>query len=209
MRSRCAAAAALLLLLLLLLSLASSTAGAQSGDSVVLPHVVLTAGVGGQLRLATDTKLAQERLAPSYADAMLGATFDLGGVSLGAGIAGSVNLESDGGYTEPVFAFQQWSITPVLLLHQPLGHDWLLLAHAGPSFALQGPAAIGRDQDRQRSVTLGSAGAELGAAGAYRLLAGVLAYAELDVNMWVGEGRDTHWVAALEGGVMLDYEVLP
>ena len=199
---------------LLLLCLAATGAArpvvAQSVEGLEdRPHIMLGAGVGGQLRLGTDATFAQEGRAPTYLDLTVGASFPLGGYSIGGRLGASTNVEGDGGYTEPVFPWQQWSLTPALAFYIPLGPDWLALAHAGPSFALQGASAVGRDDDRRSGVSLGSAGMELGATAAYRVLAGTLAYAELDLNLWIGEVGSRHWVSALEVGVMLDYEVLP
>lgn len=172
-----------------------------------LPHVLLSAGVGGQLRLGTDDTFDQDATPPIYADVMLGFTMPVEGFDLGISIDGSVNLQSDGGYTEPVFVYQQWSLTPALLLYHDWGRDWLALVRLGPTFVFVGPTDL--PDSSSEGVSLGSAGGELGITGAHRWLAGLLTYAEINLDMWVGEGGSRHWTAALELGLLLDYEVLP
>lgn len=180
-------------------------AQAQPGEPSHQLHLLAAAGAGGQLHLTRDDTLDQGRVAPAFADARIAVLWPLGGLHVGPGLGGSVNLSDDGGFTEPVFRFQQWALMPAVWAATGLDGDLPMLVHLGAPLVLQGPTEL---PGRRDGVTVASAGIELGALAAYRLLAGVLAYAECDLNLWRSD-TGSHLNGALSLGVMLDYEVLP
>lgn len=168
-------------------------------------HVVGLVGAGGQLHLTRDDRLDQGRVAPAFADLLVGPLWPLWGLHVGPAVGASINLSADGGYTEPVFAWQQWTPMPALWAAHGLDGDLPLMAHLGVPLVIEAPTELPGGRGAAR---LGSGGLELGVGAAYRLLAGVLAYAEADLNLWRGDGG-SHLNGALEIGLMLDYEVLP
>ena len=184
------------LVVLALLSVASTTSGASAqAQSVQEPERyfgALSSGAG--LRLARNVDFGQSAFAPAYVDALAGYVFPGGALRSGFGLGASIAYTDDGGYTEPVIAFEQLVLMPAYLLRYELSPDWTVLAHSGiPIVVAGGP----------------NCGLELAGALGYRFLAGFGAFAELGFDTFIGTATTFHPIATLELGVFIDYEVLP
>jgi hypothetical protein len=185
---------------LLFLWLGDASASAQDSaaepDARVLPERYLaTVAVGIPLRLAQNEDFGQDTFAPLFSDALLGYVFaGEQGFRHGFGVGFSLNLTRDGGYSEPVYAAEQFSVMPAYLLYADFGHDVFALAHVGLPVVLTG---------------LQTVGAELAATFGYRVLARFGLFAELSLDAFVGTASSLNPTVALEGGVFFDYEVLP
>jgi hypothetical protein len=155
-------------------------------------HALATLSVGAPLRLTRNVDLDQDRFAPVFVDMLFGYTLLNGSIQHGLGLGASLNLSEEGGFTEPVGIANQLVLMPAYLGYHAIDNDWALLGHLGIPIALTGTAEL--------EVALG---------GGYRWLAGVLAYAELGANAFLGTSSTLHATVSLELGFMLDYEVLP
>lgn len=165
------------------------------GRADTLPHYVLTSSLGVPLRLTVNDSFAQDRLAPAFFDALAGYVFpSTSRFAHGAALGFSLNLGKDGGFTEPVTAWQQFVLMPTYLLHYRLAPEWFALGHAGLPIALNAGTSVGL---------------EAAAGVGYRLLAGLGAYAEAGLDFFGGAGSTVHASLSLELGLFVDYEVLP
>lgn len=171
-----------------------SSARAQDGESAPPPHAIAALSVGAPLRVTRNVDFDQEVLAPVFVDALFGYTLWTRGWQHGLGLGASLNMTEDGGFTEPVGIADQLVLMPAYLGYHALNDDFALLGHLGV------PIVLGQAT---------TAGVELALGGGYRWLAGVLAYAELGGDMFIGSGTTANVLVSLELGVMLDYEVLP
>jgi hypothetical protein len=150
---------------------------------------------GVPLRLNRHAELGQDRFGPAFTDA-------LGGYVLpskhrfrhGAGLGLSLNLGSDGGYTEPVRALGQWVVMPSYLLYWDAAPDLFALGQFGVPILIHGGPSVG---------------AELGGTLGYRLLAGFGAFARAGLDVFGGVSSTLHSSFSLAAGLFLDYEVLP
>ena len=95
----------------------------------------------------------------------------------------SLNLTRDGGYSEPVYAAEQFSVMPAYLLYGDFGYDVLAFAHVGVPIALTGVSSVG---------------AELGATIGYRLLARFGIFTQLSFDAFLGTGGTLNPTLALE-----------
>lgn len=173
------------------------TASAQDSAeaAAVSERYLATVSAGIPLRLAQDEDFGQDTFAPAFTDALFGYVFKGAGTFRhGVGLGLSLNLSRDGGYSEPVYAADQFSVMPAYLLYADLGHDVLAMAHVGVPVALTGVSSVG---------------AELAATIGYRLLARFGLFAQLSFDAFLGTGGTLNPTLALEGGVFFDYEVLP
>ena len=172
-----------------------SSASAQQGDPPPLAHYVFTASAGVPLRLTTQDRFDQGTLAPVYTDVLAGYVFpSAGSIRHGAGLGLSLNLSEDGGFTEPVLRYEQVVIMPSYLLSVHIDPEWFALAHAGLPISVSGGTTFG---------------AELAFAFGYRLLAGFGVFAEAGLDAFIGTASTVNPTLSLEGGVFVDYEVLP
>jgi hypothetical protein len=166
---------------------------ARAEDARTDPGRLLGYGaIGIPLRLTVDSTLGQSRVAPAFADVFVGYALPGGRLRHGFGLGLSWNLGHDGGYTAPVYAGDQFALMPAYLAHYTLTPDVFALGHVGlPILVRGGP----------------SAGLEIGAALAYRLLAGVGVFAAVNLDGFVADSLSL--LASFELGVVFDYEVLP
>jgi hypothetical protein len=189
------AARALLLALCALVALAwtgSVRAQIAADSSGSTPRMLTMISGGAPLRLTVDRSLGQERVGPMFGNVMLGYLLPSGRLQHGFGVGASWNATHDGGYTTPVYAFDQVALMPSYLAYYQLNPDVFGIGHIGlPVLVRGGP----------------SAGLELGAALAYRVLAGTGIFAGIDLNSHIARGLSVF--ASLELGVVIDYEVLP
>jgi hypothetical protein len=172
-------------------------AAAQEGESEAIappPHAIAALSVGAPLRITRNVDFDQEIIAPVFMDVLLGYTLWTRGWQHGLGLGASLNMTEDGGFTEPVGSADQLVLMPAYLGYHALNDDFALLGHLGV------PIVLGETR---------TAGVELALGGGYRFLAGVLAYAELGSDLFIGAGTTANMLVSLELGVMLDYEVLP
>ncbi len=154
---------------------------------------LLTAGSG--LRLERNAELGQQRLAPAFVDGFAGYLLSgRAGPGHGFGLGFSTNLASDGGFAEPITAWEQWTLAPSYLAYWDPHPDLVLIAHLGPIFQLSG-------QNKSR-------GGEIALGAGYRILAGVGLYSEIGFSFFGGAYDALHPLASLELGLFLDYEVL-
>jgi hypothetical protein len=182
----------LLALCALLPWLWSGVASAQTADSSPTPRMLTLISGGAPLRLTIDRELGQERLGPLFGSVLLGYVLPGGRLQHGFGVSASWNATHDGGYTTPVYAFDQIAVMPAYLAYYHLSPDVFGLGHIGvPVLVRGGP----------------SAGLQVGAALAYRVLAGTGVFAGIDLNSHIARGFNLF--ASLELGVVIDYEVLP
>jgi hypothetical protein len=185
-----AAARSLLLALLALCS--SASAAAQAVESSPLPRMLTLISGGAPLRLTVDRELGQERMGPIFGNVLLGYVLPGGRLQHGFGVSASWNATHDGGYTTPVYAFDQVALMPAYLAYYHLSPDVFGIGHLGvPVLVRGGP----------------SAGVQVGAALAYRVFAGTGVFAGLDLSSHIARGFNLF--ASLELGVVVDYEVLP
>jgi hypothetical protein len=156
------------------------------------PRMLALVSGGASLRLTLDSDLGQERLGPVFGDVLLGYMLPGGRLQHGFGVGVSWNATHDGGYTTPVYAFDQIALMPAYLAYYHFDPDVFGIGHIGlPVLVRGGP----------------SAGLEVSAAIAYRVLAGTGVFAGVALNSHVAHGFSLF--ASLELGVVIDYEVLP
>ena len=140
--------------------------------------------------------MGQQRLGPAFLDGFAGYLLSRRArIAHGPGLGFSCNLTSDGGFTEPVAAGEQWTVTPSYLVFWSPLVDLPLVAHLGPVFQLSGHHK--------------SQGAEVAFGAGYRVLAGAGFYAEAGASVFGGAYSVLHPLLGLEIGIFLDHEVLP
>jgi hypothetical protein len=170
---------------------------AQHGDEDTSrpARYLASASVGVPLRLTRSSEFGQSRVAPTFMDAMGGYVLP-GGSRLrhGAGLGLSFNLAHDGGYTEPIAPWSQLVVMPSYLLYVDASPDLYCVGHLGLPILLHGGT---------------SAGAELGFALGYRMLAGFGSFAQAGLDLFPGASSTAHLTFSLAAGLFLDYEVLP
>jgi hypothetical protein len=185
----------LLVSVALALLLGSSRVLAQMGPSregANTPRMLALLSGGAPLRLTLDRSLGQDRVGPLFGNLLLGYVLPGGRLQHGVGVGLSWNGTHDGGYTTPVYAFDQVVVMPSYLAHLQLSPDVFGVGHIGlPVLVRGGP----------------SAGFEVGAALAYRITAGLGVFAGLDLDAHLA--LDLNVFASLELGIVVDYEVLP
>jgi hypothetical protein len=170
----------------------SVSAQAAADSSGATPRVLTMISGGAPLRLTLDRSLGQERVGPVFGNVLIGYLLPSGCLQHGFGVGASWNATHDGGYTTPVYAFDQVALMPSYLAYYQLDPDVFAMGHIGlPVLVRGGP----------------SAGLEIGAAIAYRVLAGAGIFAGIDLNSHIARGFNLF--ASLELGVVIDYEVLP
>jgi hypothetical protein len=150
------------------------------------------AAIGVPLRLTVDSALGQDRVAPAFADVLVGYALPGGQFRHGFGLGLSWNMGHDGGYTTPVYAADQFVLMPAYLAHYTLNPDVFALGHVGVPILVRGGS---------------SAGVEIGALLAYRVLAGLGVFGAVNLDGFVAESFNL--LASFEVGVVVDYEVLP
>jgi hypothetical protein len=160
-----------------------------------LPHYLATWSAGVPLRLSKDEKFDQGTLAPVYTDLLAGYVFaGHGTIRHGAALGFSLNLTEDGGFTEPVRMYDQFVVMPAYVMMFDLAPELFSFAHAGIPINLHAGTTVGL---------------ELAFAIGYRLLSGFGVFAETSLDTFVGAGSSYHPLLAIEGGVFIDFEVLP
>jgi hypothetical protein len=170
---------------------------------IVMPlRILATVGAGATLRIINDLTLVQGRFAPSFLDFAGSVVFPGAGLYRhGATLAISTNLNGEGpaAPADPnaddfgVDPLIQWTFTPSYLAYLRFGEDVVLTGRLGanftiaPYFVMGGEASVG---------------------GTFLFTAGLGVYAEVSANLAFGVSGVTPTVSA-EGGVVIDYEVLP
>lgn len=163
------------------------------GDGLA-PQIVVTLGAGLPVRLRRDRRLGQGRLAPVYGEVFAGYLFPGSGLQHGLGVTATLGLNEDGGFVEPVDALSQALLGPTYALAIDLDPALLTMARVTVPVSFVGDLSVGLD---------------LGATAGYRVFAGAGVYAEASLSAFVGLAGRIYPMAALEIGLMIDYEVLP
>jgi hypothetical protein len=166
------------------------------------------AGVGFRLLRNLDAPFSQDFVAPGYLDVGFAAYAPGGDVRIGGGLAISTTITQD--QMEGVAAFEQWAFTPAVYLLVPiyrlmpdLGGDWLQIqAHLGLPIVVTAPAL---GVENGVNVTLGG---ELGLGLNIKFLAGIGVYVEAQVGVYGGSNDTVHPLIGIDGGFLIDYEVL-
>lgn len=170
----------------------SARAEVAADSSGVTPRLLTLISGGAPLRLTVDRSLGQDRVGPMFGSVLLGYMLPGGRLQHGFGVGASWNATHDGGYTTPVYAFDQVALMPSYLGYYQLNPDLFSIGHIGlPVLVRGGP----------------SMGVQVGAALAYRVLSGTGIFAGIDLNSHIARGFNLF--ASLELGVVIDYEVLP
>jgi hypothetical protein len=175
-----------------LLCLAGFAHAQQSDERQQPPHYLVLGSAGIPLRLTLNETFGQSRLAPAFGQVLVGYALPGGRYRHGFGAGVSWNLGHDGGYTDPIYAGDQFALMPAYLAYYELNTDVIGLGHVGVPILVRGGRA---------------AGLEVGAALAYRLFAGAGLYGEIDLDAYAAGSLSV--LASLQLGVMIDYEVLP
>lgn len=175
------------------LALSPATVFAQDEPSDPWRVMGLTS-VGAPLRVTRRAELGQSTFAPVFVDGNVALVLPgLGRLRHGPLLGMSTNLSIDGGFYAPVGALAQWAVLVGYLARYAITDDVFGMSHAGVCWDLGGSD---------------SAGGEISVGAAYRVLAGVGVFGALSGNVWGGEGG-LNWIASLELGLFIDYEVLP
>lgn len=169
---------------------ASSSVRAQELEQPA--HYVILGSAGVPLRLTVDKTYGQSRLAAAFGQVFVGYALPGGRFRHGFGAAVSWNLSHDGGFTDPLYAGDQFAVMPSYLGYYSLNTDAIALGHAGIPVVVRGGPAVG---------------VEAGVALAYRVSAGTGLFGEVDLGAF--GGGSFALLASLQVGIMIDYEVLP
>lgn len=175
--------------------MASSPGAAFAQDEASDPWRVMgLTSVGAPLRVTRRAELGQSTFAPVFVDGNVALVLPgRGRLRHGPLLGMSTNLSIDGGFYAPVDPLAQRAVLFGYLARYALTDDVFALSHAGLAWDLGGSD---------------SAGVEISIGAAYRVLAGVGVFSALGGNVWGGEGG-LNWMASLELGLFIDYEVLP
>lgn len=174
--------------------LESASADRSSIGDGRAPQVVVTLGAGLPVRLRRDRRLGQGRLAPVYGELFAGYLFPGTTLLHGLGVTATLGLSEDGGFVEPVEALSQALVGPTYALAMDLDPALLTMVRVTVPVSLVGDL---------------SAGLDVSAMAGYRVFAGAGVYAEASLSAFVGLSGRIYPLAALEIGLMIDYEVLP
>ena len=161
-------------------------------------HIIGFVGAGSTVRLVNNLDFGQTRFAPSFVE--LSGAYVFAGRHIwrhGAGLSVSANITGDG-YADSslgVDPFHQFTFTPHYVAYFRLNSDFLITAHAGLNLVIGQPSF--------------AMGGEVGASFAYFFRAGVGVFARGTANVWAGEQKTYHPAISLQGGLTIDYEVLP
>ncbi len=173
------------------------------------------AGIGIRLLANLDPPFHQDFVAPAYWE--LGGAVYFPGAELrhGVGLSFTTNLTPDGTMSGGIQPGSQWVITPSYHLLVPLrrlipdlGHDWVSI-QGRVGIPLVFGAALGGGGGTDFSL-----GGELAAAVLFKFLAGFGLYVELQAAVFGGGPNPTgestvHPMLGIDGGLLIDYEVLP
>jgi hypothetical protein len=157
-----------------------------------------TLGAGATLRFIEDIDFGQSRFAPSFVE--LGGNYVFAGRGVyrhGVGLGVSLNLTGDGYANSSlgVNSVAQVTFAPNYTAYFRLSDDFVLTGHVGLGIATGAP-----------SISLGT---EVGVGLAYMLTAGLGLYVQATQNVWFGSEMTIHPTLSGEGGIVIDYEMLP
>jgi len=165
-------------------------------------RILLTVGAGSSLRIVKNITYEQDIFAPAFVDVFGAFVFpSSAGWRHGVGLAVSTNITGDGGSTNGVNGFSQYFLGPEYVAYFRLSDDFVLDAHAGPLF--------GWSQNSEGGSFDPIVGLEVAFSAAYLFLAGLGAYAEASASAYLGGNNTVHPILSIEGGLFIDYEVLP
>lgn len=173
----------------------------QSGASGPAAHrfgrVFLSVGAGGTLRIIRYLELNQTFFAPPYLQLRGGYFFEGDGtVQHGVMLGVAPALDGDGLGRFGHDPFGQWTISPNYMARVWLDGDlgqWLQLTGR-----IGIPLALGE---------FFSWGFDVGVGAIVEFLTGLGIYVEADFSMFFGQ--DIHPLVSVEGGIVVEYEVLP
>ena len=173
-------------------------------------HVFGTLGAGATIRIIQYETLNQDRVAPPYLQLRAGYFFEGdGSLQHGALLGIATVLNPDGTVSFGVDAFGQWTLAPSYVLR------WWLDGDLGDWLQVTGRLGVPLSFAPAPDGTYFSWGLE-GALGIVAtLLQGLGLYAEADISLYFSNGADptssvdVHPLVSFEGGIVVDYEVLP
>ncbi len=185
-------------------------AGAALPDDPLRIMGFAGAGFGLRLLANLDPPFFQDFLAPAYVEAGAAVFAPGGDVRHGASLGITTNVTQDAG-SGGIAPGSQWVITPSYCLLIPLrrlipdlGHDWLQFqARVGI------PIVLGSALGTSNGGVDFSVGGELAAALHFKFLAGLGLYVEAQAAVFGGSSSTVHPLLAFDGGLLIDYEVLP
>lgn len=160
-------------------------------------RILVSAGGGSSVRIIQDLDFSQDRVGTGFIDVfgayvLPGAE---GSLRHGVGLGLSLNLTGDGpSHDLGIDGGNQLVLAPYYLAYLRFGMDIVLGGKVGVPFALAPGLAPG---------------VELALSFSYFLTAGFGLYVEPSASIWWGSAGTLHPIASIEGGVMIDYEVLP
>ena len=166
-------------------------------------------GIGFRPLRNLDQPFDQEFLAPAYLD-VGGAVFLPGGdLRHGAGLTLSAPIIDDPSGGVSTQAFTQWAFTPSYHLLLPLNRYLEDMQH--DIIQLQGRVGVPlvvTSKLGDSGVDF-SVGLELGVAVHIKIFAGLGLYAEVQAGLYGGTNDTVHPLISVDGGLFMDYEVLP
>lgn len=155
---------------------------------------------GASIRLVQDDEFRQQRFAPAYLDLFAAFVPSQSGVFRhGVGLGFSMNLSGDGDLTIGVDSATQFVFTPAYAAYLRFSDDFVGIAHAGFSIGVTS----------QPGWTETQLGVDVGFGAAYLILSGLGVYAEVSSATYLGAASSVHPMIGIEGGLYIDYEVLP
>ena len=152
-------------------------------------------GGGASFRIVQNLDFAQDRFAPGFIEAFGAVVFPTAhAIRHGAGLGVGLNLTGDGSYDEGIDPITQLVLAPHYQLYWRLDEDFVLTGKVGVPFALTPEPSVGL---------------EVAPGAAFMITAGLGLYVELSLSTYLGAGTSFHPFGSAEGGIFVDYEVLP
>ena len=182
---------------------------APAGEDPLRIQAFAGVGIGFRPLRNLDQPFDQEFLAPAYLD-VGGAVFLPGGdLRHGAGLTLSAPIIDDPSGGVSTQAFTQWAFTPSYHLLLPLNRYLEDMQH--DIIQLQGRVGVPLDVTSKLgdSGVDFSVGLELGVAVHIKIFAGLGLYAEVQAGLYGGTNDTVHPLISVDGGLFMDYEVLP
>ncbi len=161
-------------------------------------RLLLSVGAGASLRIVKNLTLQQDQFAPAFVDVFGAFVFPGSGWRHGVGLLLSTNITGDGGDPNGFDPLGQFFAGAEYVAYFRLSDDFVVDGHVGPLFGTSGGGDGGP-----------SVGLELALSASYLLFAGLGIYVEGSASAFLGATNTVHPLVSIEGGLFIDYEVLP